>query len=91
MPSSCHAKHIIENIPYSIALRLFKITSEKHIFEKVKEDTIKSFQLRGSVQMVKDSFAKVEGMNRIELIYQSKVMKSMQVTRSSLKKKSTEV
>ena len=36
IPSSCHPRHVIENNPYNIALRIFKICSEDHEYKKAK-------------------------------------------------------
>ena len=69
MPSSCHPRHIIENNPYSIALRLFKISSEKSEFLKAKEVAINYFTKRGyNKQMVIKNFEKVEEKDRLSLI-----------------------
>ena len=73
VPSSCHPNHILENNPYSIALRIFKITSEESEYLKAKEESIMHFTRRGyNKQMVANSFEKVEQKNRLDLIYNRK-------------------
>jgi len=71
-PISCHPHHNIANIPYCIANRLFKITSEPLEFEKVKVEYSSYLSDRNySLDCINEAFAKVEKLNRMSLIYTS--------------------
>ena len=68
IPSSCHATHTIKNIPYSIALTIYKIASEPAEYEKSKLQYIDYLTARGhNIDAVKEAFSAVEKMDRTSL------------------------
>ena len=67
--SSCHPTHNIENIPYSIAHRIYRITSEPCEYEKTKHKFIEHLKARGySIGAIEGAFKKVEQLDRNTLI-----------------------
>ena len=73
-PNSCHPHHNIANIPYCIAYRLFKITSEPVEYEKVKIEYSTYLSDRNySLDCINEAFDKVEKLDRMSLIYTSKL------------------
>ena len=64
---------MIENIPYNIALRLFKISSEESEYFKAKKEAMEHFQKRGyNKKLIIKSFEKAEQKERKSLIFKSK-------------------
>ena len=60
-PTSCHAAHSIRNIPYNIALRLYKISSEPAEYIKSKNEYTKYLLARGySTEVISEAFHRVE-------------------------------
>ena len=56
-PKSCHPTHILENIPYSIAHRVFKISSDDKIYNASKSEYSKYLKARGySAEITDTSF-----------------------------------
>ena len=67
VPSSCHPTHTLRNIPYSTALRLYKISSEPLEYEKSKVEYTAYLLERGyNLELIKDAFKKVELKGRLE-------------------------
>ena len=70
-PLSCHPTHTLQNIPYSIAFSVFKICSNKKDYLEAKIEYSKYLEDRGySKECVGTAFAKVEKLNRSDLIKQ---------------------
>ena len=69
LPSSFHPKHITKNIPYNIALRIRRICSDKHSFEKrLSELKVMLMERKYKLNVVNDAFDKVRTLNRSELL-----------------------
>ena len=69
VPTSCHPTHTLKNIPYSIAHRLFRISSEKQEYDKSKVEYSGYLKARGySTSTISDAFNKVESRDRLKLI-----------------------
>ena len=65
LPNSCHPMHTLKNIPFSIAHRIFKISSDHEIYEEAKAEYTKYLKDRGySDNIISESFAKVERLDR---------------------------
>ena len=72
-PKSCHPTHILENIPYSIAHRVFKISSDDKIYNASKSEYSDYLKARGySAEIIDTSFKKVESLSRVEMIFKEK-------------------
>lgn len=72
-PSSCHPLHTLENIPYNIAHRVFKLSSSVEIYNETKIEYSSYLEKRGySKDIISSSFQKVEKLNRRDLIYNRK-------------------
>ena len=73
IPTSCHPTHQLQNIPYSIAHRIYNTSSTKQDYENAKLEYIEHIQKRGyNHELVKAAFAKVETkFNNIEPIQDS--------------------
>ena len=72
-PTSCHPTHTINNIPYSIAYRIFKICSEPSEYMKSKLEYSMYLGNRGySKECINIAFDKVEKLDRMSLIYNNK-------------------
>ena len=68
VPSSCHPAHTLRNIPYSTALRIFKIASEPSEFVKAKADYTEYLKARGySIPAIEEAFGKAESKDRKSL------------------------
>ena len=69
LPSSCHPTHTLKNIPYNIAHRIFKISSNNEIYEAAKREYSEYLHNRGySNDIIDASFKKAELLNRSDLI-----------------------
>ena len=67
-PISCHPTHTIKNIPYGIAYRLVKLTSEHSEYIKSKDEFSNYLKTRGySKNCIEEAFNKVEKLDRINL------------------------
>ena len=68
IPTSCHPTHILRNIPYNTALRIYKITSDEAEYTKSKEE-YKKYLLnrRYSDAIIAESFEKAEKKERQSL------------------------
>ena len=72
IPSSCHPTHCIRNIPYSTAIRIYKIASESNEYLKTKSEFSTYFKARGySIGVIEEAFSKVESKER-KVYYQVK-------------------
>ena len=68
VPSSCHKEHIIKNIPFSIARRVYQNNSEENNYEVDKVTYTNYLKERGyNVELIKESFEKVETLDRKSL------------------------
>ena len=69
VPSSCHPAHNIRNIPYGIAHTIYKISSEKHEYEKSKAEYTEHLKARGySIGIIHEAFNKVETRDRLSFL-----------------------
>ena len=69
-PNSCTPTHTITNIPYNIAHRIFKISSEPIEYCKAKFEYSKYLKNRGySNECINNAFEKAEKLDRLSLIY----------------------
>ena len=69
-PTSCHPSHTLENVPYNIAFRIYKICSDNEDYNNAKIEYSNYLERRGyNRNLVADSFTKVEKLNRLEIIY----------------------
>ena len=69
-PKSCHPTHILENVPYSIAHRVFKISSDDKIYNASKSEYSDYLKARGySAEIIDTSFKKVETLSCVEMIF----------------------
>ena len=60
-PTSCHPTHKLRNIPFNIAQRIYKITSEATEYAKSKQQYSDYLLERGySEEIIKESFQKIE-------------------------------
>ena len=83
MPNSCHPLHTIENIPYAIALTVYKISSNSEIYNHAKLEYSEYMRARGcSDQIISESFEKVEKLNRKDLIYKTNKTSASKNTRN---------
>ena len=72
-PLSCHPTHILRNIPYNIAHRIYKISSNQDIYLESKNEYSKYLLDRGySEEIITASFEKVEKLSRNDLIQPSR-------------------
>lgn len=72
MPTSCHPLHTIKNIPYAIALTVYKISSNTDIYNHAKLEYSAYLRARGySDDVISESFEKVEKLNRRDLIFKT--------------------
>ena len=68
IPTTCHPTHILRNIPYNTALRIYKITSDEVEYTKSKEEYKKFLLERGySNTIIEESFEKAEKKERQSL------------------------
>ena len=69
VPTSCHATHVIENIPKGVVNRLFRISSEQHNYEITKNEFTNYLLARGyNENLIKEAFVELENKDRLELI-----------------------
>ena len=75
LPSSCHPAHTFKNIPYSLALRLVRICSEKSVldgrFKELKEMLLSRDYNKNVVKAAIDKASKVErkeALKRVEKV-----------------------
>ena len=72
-PTSCHPTHILENIPYGIAHRIFKISSDGDIYNESKLEYTNYLKNRGySESIILSSFEKAESLTRTDMIFREK-------------------
>ena len=72
-PKSCHPTHILENISYTIAHRVFKISSDDKIYNASKSEYSDYLKDRGySAEIIDTSLKKVEALSRVEMIFKEK-------------------
>ena len=65
VPTSCHATHIVENIPKGVAHRLFRICSEQENYEIAKSEFTEFLKARGyNENLVCDAFGEIEKQDR---------------------------
>ena len=65
IPTSCHPTHSIRNIPYCIALRLYKIASEPAEYVNSKHEYSTYLLARGySIEVIQEAFSRVELKSR---------------------------
>ena len=68
IPTSCHPIHIFRNIPFNIAQRIYKITSEATEYAKSKQQYSDYLLERGyREEIIKESFQKIEEKERTSL------------------------
>ena len=76
-PLSCHPTHILRNIPYNIAHRIYKISSNEDTYLESKNEYSKYLSDRGySEEISTTSFDKVEKLSRYDLIHPTAKHKS---------------
>ena len=69
VPTSCHATHIVENIPKGVAHRLFRICSEPENYEIAKADFTEFLKARGyNENLVCKAFGDIEKQDRRNLL-----------------------
>ena len=69
IPSSCHATHIIENIPKGIAHRLYRIHSEQHNYESSVKEYTGYLEARGyHKDNIAAAFNEIANHDRMELV-----------------------
>ena len=60
VPTSCHATHIVKNIPKSVAHRLFRICSEQENYEIAKSEFTEFLKARRyNENLVCDAFGEI--------------------------------
>ena len=65
LPNSCHPSHICKNVPYSLALRLVRICSDKETLEKRLIELEKMLLTRKyNKNIVKNALNKAREINR---------------------------
>ena len=65
IPSSCHPDHTLRNIPYSTALRIYKIASDPEDYAQAKAQYTHYLEARGySTKVIHEAFSKVESKPR---------------------------
>ena len=73
LPSSCHPLHTIRNIPYGIAHNAYKISSDPESYEAAKLEYSSYIRDRGyNDEIIEESFAKVEKLDRHKLVFDRK-------------------
>ena len=66
IPSSCHATHNLRNIPYSVALTIYKICSEPTQYAKSKLEYTEHLKTRGyCTKFIEEEFSRVEQKDRV--------------------------
>ena len=69
VPISCHPTHQLENIPYSTAHRIYRISSTPTDYETAKAQFTEHLLNRGyHSDLISNAFTKVEGKPRAELL-----------------------
>ena len=72
-PTSCRPTHILENIPYGIAHRIFKISSDGDTYSESKLEYTNYLKNRGySESIILSSFEKAESLTRTDMIFKEK-------------------
>ena len=67
VPSSCHPTHTLRNIPYNVALSIYKFSSETSEYNKSKTEYSQYLKARGySNCKIQEDFRKVESRERKE-------------------------
>ena len=75
VPTSCHPTHTIKNIPYSTALRIYKLTSEHEEYITARAQYTRYLEARGyNTSIINQAFDKVETESRLSY-YQLKEKK----------------
>lgn len=73
VPTSCNPTHQVSNIPYSLAYRLFLISSEHCEFLKSRHDYTQYLLDRGyNINLINENFMKVESLDRLSIICDAK-------------------
>jgi len=73
VPTSCHPTHTIKNIPYSTALRIFKLTSEHDEYIQARAQYTSYLVARGySNSLINQAFDKVETKSRLSYYQQQR-------------------
>ena len=78
LPNSCHPRQVMKHIPYSLALRLRRICSNDHYFQKHAE-ALKEHLLAGKYnrRKVSEAIQRAKDISRLSLLeYKTKVPKS---------------
>ena len=77
LPSSCHPAHTFKNIPYSLALRLVRIVSDKKILtERFQELSDMLLSRQYNKNIVKAAIEKASKLNRLEVLKKVEKIKS---------------
>ena len=69
VPTSCHPTHQLENIPYSIAHKIYRVSSTQQDYETAKAEFTEHLSNRGyHMDLISNAFTKVEGKSRTDLL-----------------------
>ena len=69
VPTSCHATHVVENIPKGVAHRLYRICSEQHNYDIAKANFTEYLKARGyNANLVSEAFEEIEKKDRSKLL-----------------------
>ena len=69
LPSSCHPSHIFKNVPYSLALRLVRICSDKSDLEKRLEELKNMLKSRNfNTNIINAAITKAKNLERKEVL-----------------------